>query len=279
MERDLALPFAKMEGAGNDYVYVDGVNDEFDESRGSEIARFVSDRRFGVGSDGLIVLAPSAVAEVRMWMWNADGSRGAMCGNGVRCVAKLASDLGLIASDELRVETDAGIREVRLLFNDDGEVEGARVEMGEVRIDGEPRTFEAAGRHWPYHAADAGNPHAVVFVDGDPSDFPLDEVGSAAQQLPEFPDGVNLELVQVVDRPGGRLRQRTFERGSGETLACGSGATAVACIAMERGLVPGPVVIVELLGGELVIAREDGRLYMSGPARTVFHGEIELPVS
>lgn len=272
-----ALAFTKMEGAGNDYVYVDGIHEEFDETRGSKIAQLVADRRFGIGSDGLIVLAPSTIADVRMLMWNADGSRGSMCGNGVRCVAKLASDLGLVAADEIRVETDAGVREIVLLFGDDGEVDGARVEMGAVTIDTEPRSFAAADRTWPYHAADAGNPHAVVFVGGNPSDFPLRDVGAAAQELSEFPDGVNLELVEVVDKDAGRLRQRTFERGSGETLACGSGATAVACVAMDLGLVPGPVVTVELLGGELVITREGDRIFMEGPARTVFHGEIELP--
>lgn len=269
------IAFTKMEGAGNDYVYVDAIDQEFDLGRGPEIAAFVADRHFGVGSDGLIVLDASSTADVRMHMWNGDGSRGGMCGNGVRCVAKLAYDRGHVSSPELSVETDTGARSVRLLLDDLGTVVGARVDMGEVLIDDEPRSVHVAGRDWSYIAANAGSNHAVIFVDGDPDGLPLAQVGAALQQSEAFPHGVNVEFVAV--RSDGSLRQRTFERGSGETLACGSGATAVACVALATGRVTGSEVRVQLTGGSLIIRREGSSLVMEGPARTVFTGEIGLP--
>ena len=269
------IAFTKMEGAGNDYVYVETFGQEFDLRRGGEIAAFVADRHFGVGSDGLIALGASDVADVRMHMWNADGSRGRMCGNGLRCSAKLAYDLGRISKPELSVETDAGTKDVRLMLDEQGTVVGAQVDMGEVPIDVEPRTVRVAGRDWAYISANAGSPHAVIFVDEDPDDLPLALVGAAVQENEAFPDGVNVELVAVL--ADGSLRQRTFERGSGETLACGSGATAVACVAMATGRVPGPEALVRLTGGSLIVRREGSGLVMEGPARTVFTGEIGLP--
>lgn len=271
------MDFVKMEGAGNDYVYVDAIRDPFDVDRASAIARAVADRNFGVGGDGLIVLAPSAVADVRMLMWNADGRRGSMCGNGVRCLAKLAWDHGHVTRPELSVESDAGVKDVVLTFAQPGQVHGARVGMGEVRVSPAPAVADIAGQSWSYHAVDAGNDHAVIFVDQDPRDCPVVEVGAAFQDLAAFADGVNVEFAQV--QADGSIVQRTFERGSGETLACGTGATAVACVALDLGQVAGPAVTVHLLGGDLTITRDGPAAIMAGPARTVFSGQIELPIN
>ena len=270
------LRFVKMEGAGNDYVYVDAVRAPFPLERASEIARVVADRHAGVGGDGLILLAPSTVAGAvcRMLMWNADGSRGGMCGNGLRCVAKLAYDCGLTSERAFAIETDGGVRRVQLSFDACGEVTGARAELGEVRVDVEPRRVQLLGRSWLYHRGDAGNPHAVVFVDVDPEAVPVGELGPLFQRLAEFPDSANVNFVQVL--ADGSLVQRTYERGSGETMACGSGATTSAACALATGRVPGPRVPVRVRGGCLVIERGDSGLVMEGPARTVFSGEIEL---
>lgn len=271
------MAFTKMEGAGNDYVYVDGFQVEFDIERGGEIARVVADRHFGIGADGLILMAPSSSADLRMVMWNADGSRGTMCGNGIRCLAKLAHDSGVIANGVLVIETDVGPREVALVFGADGDVEGARADMGPVTIASEPGSVEVDGKTYSYHAADVGNPHAVVFVDVHPSTLPVTRIGAVMQESAAFPDGVNVEFVQVV--PPATLIQRTYERGSGETMACGSGATAAACAALELGHIAGNLVTVQLLGGDLTITREGSRVVMEGPARTVFSGEISLPIT
>jgi diaminopimelate epimerase len=270
------LRFTKMEGAGNDYVYVDAFHEPFDLERGSEVARIVADRRFGIGGDGLIVLAESTSADVRMVMWNADGSRGSMCGNGVRCVAKLAHDVGVVKGSSMRVETDCGVKLATLRIDDHGEVTGASVDMGEISVDDSAGVADIGGRTWRFHPADAGNPHAVVFLDEDPAGVPVLEIGAAMQKLAVFPDGVNVEFVSV--RADGSLDQRTFERGSGETLACGSGATAAACAAVRLGKTAGPRVTVHLLGGDLVIDCGGDGAVMEGPARTVFSGEIQLPI-
>jgi diaminopimelate epimerase len=212
-----------------------------------------------------------------MHMWNADGSRGSMCGNGVRCLAKLAFDHGHVSGPALGVETDAGLREVQLLIEAGGQVSGARVHMGEIELPTGVGRAEIGGRVWTYQRACAGNNHAVIFYDGDLEAAPVLEVGAGFQALDEFPDGVNVEFIVVQD--DGSLRQRTFERGSGETLACGSGATAAACVALNTGRVPGPRVRVRLTGGELVIERGAAGVFMEGPARAVFHGTVALPAS
>ncbi|MCA8957851.1 MAG: diaminopimelate epimerase [Planctomycetes bacterium] len=268
-----ALEFVKMHGAGNDYVFVDGIHGVFEPERGPEVARRLSDRHRGVGGDGLIVLARSELADVRMWMWNADGSRGSMCGNGLRCLAKLAHDVGVVGGPLVVVETDAGVRRVELLFEGQTVV-GARADMGRIAVDPQPSRVVAAGHTWELHHVDAGNPHAVVFTDQDPESLPVLEAGAALQQLAGVPGGVNVEFVRV--EGDGGLRQRTFERGSGETLACGSGATAAACAAVLLGLVGGPRVEVRLRGGTLWIEPSDGGAVMEGPATEVFRGRVEL---
>jgi len=267
--------FTKMEGAGNDYVYLDGFTSLPPLDQIPAIARAISDRHFGVGSDGLIVLAPSKLAACRMLMWNADGSRGAMCGNGLRCLAKLAHDLGHVQGLAFAIETDVGQRRVEL-HERDGKVVGARVEMAGVTIDEVARSVTIAGRDWSYYAGDAGNPHAVIFVDEPLEGVPVTSVGAAFQRLTEFGSGVNVEFVGLRSR--GHLEQRTFERGSGETLACGSGATVAALAAVTTGRVPGPTVEVHLRGGVLAITVGETALVMEGPARTVFRGEFDAAV-
>ena len=266
-----ALEFTKMEGAGNDYVYVDGTVAPFDEAAAPALARAISDRHFGVGADGLIVLARSGNADARMLMWNADGSRGAMCGNGIRCLAKLARERGVVGADTMRIETDAGIHEVVLQRDRAGAVVGGRVRFPGARVAPAPARFES----WTYHRADLGNPHAVLFVTGDPDAEDLAAVGAAFQRCPDYPGGVNVEVVQVL--AGGELKQRTFERGSGETLACGTGATAAALVALATGKVAGPRVPVRLRGGTLVVERDGSSLVLEGPARTVFRGSFPWP--
>ncbi len=267
------LRFVKMEGAGNDYVYVNGFVEAFPLDAPVDLVVRLADRHFGVGGDGVILLAPSSRADVRMVMWNADGSRGGMCGNGIRCVAKLAHDEGLVTGDRVRVETEGGIRGIDLVFAAETVV-GARVDMGEVRVETTSRTLSVDGRSYPFLVGDAGNPHAVVFVSEDPAHLPVEAIGRAFQRTPPFTDGVNVEFVRIA--PDGTLVQRTWERGSGETLACGSGATVAALAALRTGRVPGPSIKVRLRGGELTIHVADGRVVMEGPAREVFRGTIDL---
>ncbi len=266
--------FTKMHGAGNDYVYIDGIGQNYSIDLTGSLAEQLADRNKGIGGDGLILLAHSETADCRMVMWNADGSRGAMCGNGVRCLAKFAFDLGHVRSTQLTVETDSGTKVVDLIRNESGTVTGARVDMGKVTVELEPTSIEFEGRTWQYYPGDAGNPHAVIFVDEDPRDVPVDQVGVAMQEVAAFPDGVNVEFIQVCSPTA--ITQRTFERGSGETLACGSGATVAALCAMRTGRVPGPTVTVHLLGGDLQISDRDGAVVMEGPATTVFTGKISV---
>ena len=274
------LQFTKMHGAGNDYVFLDAFDPAthalLDCHDFSVLARRVSNRNFGIGSDGLIVLAPARdrSAAFAMWMWNSDGSRGSMCGNGLRCLVKLACDHGRVQASEFVVETDAGPRRATALRAASGAVTGARIEMGLVTSEREPRLLEALGRTWSIHVADAGNPHAVIFV-SDVELAPVDELGAMLQAHPWFRGGVNVEFVEA--RADGTLVQRTFERGSGETLACGTGACAVASIALSMGRVHGPRIRLQLRGGELsVIVQAAGSLVLEGPAVTVFEGEFEL---
>lgn len=259
------VPFVKMEGAGNDYVHVDALRHPFPLDRAPEFARRWSDRHRGIGADGLIVLLRGERAPVRMAMWNADGSRGAMCGNGLRCVARLAFEHGHVGARRFDVETDSGPRTCELL-------DGDRVctAMGVIRCD-DPVELSLGGRRVVVVPGDAGNPHAVVFV-ADVETAPVHEVGGALQRHARFPDGVNVEFVQVLAPD--RLRQRTFERGSGETLACGTGAAVAATAARARGSVTAPRVAIELRGGTLFAVGDGSSLALEGPARSVFRGEI-----
>ena len=280
----MLMKFTKMQGIGNDYVYVDVTKAPLENA--GEVAKKVSDRHFGIGSDGLILIASSKAADFRMIMYNADGSEGAMCGNGIRCVGKFVYDKGMTDKEDLAIETKSGIKYLHLTVRD-GKVTQVRVDMGEpileaekipVKADkspvmSEPITVE--GRDYLMSAVSMGNPHCVVFIDGHPKDFPLEEIGPGFESHVRFPDRVNTEFIQVVDDH--TLNMRVWERGAAETLACGTGACAAAVAAVLNGYAKSPV-LMHLVGGDLTIEWEgQGRpVYMTGPAETVFEGEIEV---
>ena len=277
------MKFTKMQGLGNDYVYVNCFEEKIENP--SELAVKVSDRHFGIGSDGLILIRPSEVADFRMTMFNADGSESEMCGNGIRCVGKYVYDYGLTDKTEVSVETLAGIKYLKFLIKD-GKVDMVTVNMGEpilkpelVPVVGEgdaviDSPIEVDGKEYKMTCVSMGNPHSVVFVD-DVDNFPLHEVGPLFEHHKAFPRRVNAEFCQVIDRTHARMR--VWERGTGETLACGTGtcATAVACILNGK---TEDEVTITLLGGDLIIRwdREENVIYMTGPARVVFDGEIDV---
>lgn len=277
------MKFTKMQGLGNDYVYVNCFEEKIENP--SELAVKVSDRHFGIGSDGLILIRPSEVADFRMTMFNADGSESEMCGNGIRCVGKYVYDYGLTDKTEVSVETLAGIKYLKFLIKD-GKVDMVTVNMGEpilkpelVPVVGEgdaviDSPIEVDGKEYKMTCVSMGNPHSVVFVD-DVDNFPLHEVGPLFEHHKAFPRRVNAEFCQVIDRTHAKMR--VWERGTGETLACGTGtcATAVACILNGK---TEDEVTVTLLGGDLIIRwdREENVIYMTGPARVVFDGEIDV---
>jgi diaminopimelate epimerase len=281
------MRFTKMHGCGNDYVYVDGWRETLPADLPA-LARAVSDRHTGIGADGLIIVGPSAVAQAKMTMFNADGSQSEMCGNGIRCAGKLAHDHGHVPGDVVRMETGAGVLELTLLRQGDI-VTGASVLMGPPRLtpaavpvqhDGPgpllPLDLSVAGHQCRVLAVGMGNPHAVLVVD-DPETFPVHEIGPLIERHPRFPRRTNVEFIcRLPDEHGlPVLRQRTWERGSGETQACGTGACATAVAAMLLGLIPGREAIVRLNGGDLRIAwpDADAQVRMTGPAVTVFSGE------
>ncbi len=277
------MKFTKMQGLGNDYVYVNCFEEKVENP--SELAVKVSDRHFGIGSDGLILIRPSEVADFRMTMFNADGSESEMCGNGIRCVGKYVYDYGLTDKTEVSVETLAGIKYLKFLIKN-GKVDMVTVNMGEpilkpefVPVVGEgdaviDSPIEVDGKEYKMTCVSMGNPHSVVFVD-DVDNFPLHEVGPLFEHHKAFPRRVNAEFCQVIDRTHARMR--VWERGTGETLACGTGtcATAVACILNGK---TEDEVTITLLGGDLIIRwdREENVIYMTGPARVVFDGEIDV---
>lgn len=277
------MKFTKMQGLGNDYVYVNCFEEKIENP--SELAVKVSDRHFGIGSDGLILIRPSEVADFRMTMFNADGSESEMCGNGIRCVGKYVYDYGLTDKTEVSVETLAGIKYLKFIIKD-GKVDMVTVNMGEpilkpelVPVVGEgdaviDSPIEVAGKEYKMTCVSMGNPHSVVFVD-DVDNFPLHEVGPLFEHHKAFPRRVNAEFCQVIDRTHAKMR--VWERGTGETLACGTGtcATAVACILNGK---TEDEMTITLLGGDLIIRwdREKNVIYMTGPARVVFDGEIDV---
>ena len=281
----MRLPFTKMHGIGNDYVYVDAFATSVPDP--ARVARIVSPRHTAVGSDGLILIAPSSVADCRMEMYNADGSRGDMCGNGIRCVAKYAWEHGLARKNPMTIETDAGIKTLELEVRG-GAVDRVRVDMGppelepaRVPIDAPEKMidapFEIDGREWRITCVSMGNPHCVIFVDTTET-APVTALGPRIEHHPLFPRRVNVEFVQLLAAaPANRLRMRVWERGSGETHACGTGACAVAVAAVLTGRGTREV-DVELLGGTLHIewSQADGRVYMTGGATEVFSGEIDV---
>ena len=279
------MNFTKMHGLGNDYVYVDCTKREL--KKPEEIARFVSDRHFGIGSDGLILIKRSEVADFYMDMYNADGSKGEMCGNGIRCVAKYVYDYGLTDKKELTIETLAGIKELVLTIEED-KVAKVRVNMGApilasekipVLASKEPVVKEPIvvdDKEWEMTCVSVGNPHAIVFLEEPVSTFPIEKVGPSFEHHKRFPNRINTEFVEVINRD--RIKMRVWERGANETFACGTGACASVVAAILNGYC-NKKVTVELLGGELEIEWKDADngIYMTGSATTVFDGQITLP--
>ncbi len=277
------MKFTKMEGLGNDYVYVNCFQETVDNP--SEVAQKVSDRHFGIGSDGLILIKPSEVADFRMDMYNADGSQAEMCGNGIRCVAKYVYDYGLTDKTSISVETLAGIKYLDLQVTD-GKVSLITVNMGSpelipdkipvisdsTKVIDEP--IEVDGTTYKMTCVSMGNPHCIVFVD-DTVSFPLETVGPLFENHERFPKRVNTEFIQLLDRK--TVNMRVWERGSGETLACGTGACASAVACILNGLTEDEITL-HLLGGDLIVRwnQEENLVYMTGPARVVFDGEIAL---
>ncbi len=278
------MKFTKMQGAGNDYVYVNGFEERVESPE--HVAVRVSNRNFGIGSDGLILILPSDKADVRMRMFNADGSESEMCGNGIRCVAKYAYDHGLVAKKEITAETGAGILTLQMTTNNSNKVEKVRVNMGVPRLTRAeiPMIGDAPQRvvaeplnilHTTFHitCVSMGNPHCVIFVD-DVESFQVGKYGPLIENHELFPRRTNVEFVQVISR--NEVRQRTWERGAGETLACGTGASAV-CVAGALNGLTEKKILNHLAGGDLELEwAEDGNVYMTGPAVEVFSGEIDL---
>lgn len=266
------MKFTKMQGIGNDYVYVNCFEETVEDP--GRISRLVSDRHFGIGSDGLILICPSDKADCRMRMYNEDGSEGAMCGNGIRCVGKYAYDHGIVDKKRITVETLGGIKELDMQV-EDGRVVSVSVDMGVPELTGElPEKITVDGQELEFTGISVGNPHAVYFMDEIDS-LDLEKIGPAFEHHERFPDRVNSEFIRLIDR--NHIQMRVWERGSGETWACGTGATASAVAAMMLGLTE-DTVQVQLKGGSLEIHwdRESGHAFMTGPAVEVFHGEIDL---
>lgn len=264
------LHFTKMEGLGNDYVYLNCLEHTPDNL--PDLARTLSDRHFGVGADGLICICSSQIADVRMRMFNADGSEGEMCGNGIRCVGKYAYDKGLVQKNELTVETKAGIKRLWLIVKD-STVAAATVDMGEPNV-GRCITAPVKEKDYTIYPVSVGNPHAVLFLP-EIENLELNILGPQIECHPMFPNRTNVEFVKCIDRT--HLTMRVWERGSGETLACGTGATAVLAAAATLGLCEREALI-RLRGGELSLRwdTKDDHIYLTGPARTVFEGEFAL---
>lgn len=278
------IQFTKMQGAGNDYVYVNCLDGMIDNV--NEAARIISDRHFGVGSDGLVLICPSDKADFRMDMYNSDGSQAEMCGNASRCVGKYVHDKGLTDKTVITLETLAGIKTLELTLDDKGETTAVRVNMGAPELDPAKipiaddskdfidREIEVDGKKWRVTGVSMGNPHAVTFID-DVDGLDIEKIGPRFENDPLFPRRVNTEFACV--RGDKTIRMRVWERGAGETLACGTGACATLVAAALCGLVENEADL-ELTGGTLHIEwdRESNNVYMTGPAEFVFEGEITV---
>ena len=277
------MKFTKMHGLGNDYVYVNCFEEKIDNP--PAVARYVSDRHFGIGSDGLIMINPSKVADFEMEMYNADGSRGEMCGNGIRCVAKYVYDYGLTDKTQISVETLGGIKYLDLTV-EDGKVALVRVDMGKPELKAElipivsdneqvlDEPIEVDGKEYRMTGVSMGNPHTVIYVD-DVKNLDLESIGPKFENHKRFPKRINTEFVRCIDRH--TVEMRVWERGSGETLACGTGACAVAVASILNNLTDTQVTV-KLLGGDLQIEwdKEKDRVFMTGPATVVFDGVIDI---
>lgn len=277
------MEFTKMEGCGNDYVYVNGFINKIDNP--NKLSEFVSDRHFGIGSDGLIVINPSDKADFRMSMYNADGSEGKMCGNGIRCVAKYVYDNNMTDKTTITVETLSGIKTLVLNVEND-KVKTVRVDMGspvivakevpvlseKEQVIDEPIVID--DKEYKITCVSMGNPHAITFID-DIEHLDIEYIGPKFEHNSIFPDRINTEFIQIIDR--NTIKMRVWERGSGETLACGTGACASVVACVLNNLTENKVTV-KLLGGDLFIEynREENKVYMTGPARVSFVGNIEV---
>lgn len=277
------MKFTKMEGLGNDYIYVNCLQETVENPK--EFAIKYSDRHFGIGSDGLIMICPSEVADFRMDMYNADGSQSEMCGNGVRCVGKYVYDYGLTDKTTVSIETLAGIKYLDLTI-ENGKVSLITVDMGEpeliadkvpVLVDSEQAIdtpIVVNNKEYRMTCISMGNPHAVIFVDS-VKDLPMEEIGPLFENHSVFPNRTNTEFIEVLSDT--EVNMRVWERGSGETLACGTGAcaSAVACVLNHKTQ---NTITLHLLGGDLKVKwdRDTNKVYMTGPAKVVFDGEVEI---
>ena len=272
--------FTKMHGAGNDYIYFDCLKEEFPDP--SSAAVRLSDRHKGIGGDGIVLICPSSVAYARMRMFNADGSEGNMCGNAIRCVGKYLFDNGIVKKHSLDIETKSGIKHL-FLYEKDGKTDRVRVDMGAASFEPQAipvrssqpivgKRMDVAGGEYEITCVSMGNPHCVLFLP--PDDLDLEKLGPKFENDPLFPERVNTEFVQKIGENA--LKMRVWERGSGETMACGTGACAAAAAACACGICErGKDILVRLRGGDLVINVSD-TVTMTGEAVTVFTGEIEL---
>ncbi len=279
------MKFTKMHGIGNDYVYVNCFEETVENPE--RVSELISDRHFGIGSDGLVLIMPSDKADFRMRMFNADGSEGMMCGNATRCIGKYVYDKGMTDKTEITLETKSGIKKLKL-FPENGKVKTVLVDMGKAIIkpaeipvlaDGEDfisRKIEVNGNEETVTCVSMGNPHCVIFTDKNVDDFELEKIGPSYENHPLFPERINTELANVID--GNTVKMRVWERGSGETWACGTGACATAVAACLNGHCKRDEEIrLMLRGGDLFITyKSDGTVLMRGPATTVFDGEIDI---
>lgn len=274
-----------MHGIGNDYIYVDGFKESCEDW--GELSIKLSDRHFSVGGDGVIVILPSKVADFRMRMFNADGSEGKMCGNGSRCVAKFCHDKGLTDKTVFTLETLAGIKTLTCHLNDKGETETVTVDMGRAKFSAPlvpvvwdkpevvSETLNLPCGEWKITCVSMGNPHCVTFINEDPKSLDLEKIGKEFEFNPIFPERVNTEFIRVIDDK--TLEMRVWERGSGETLACGTGACATVAAAVKNGICrQEEEITVKLLGGNLYITcHEDYSITMRGAAAFAFEGEVD----
>ena len=280
----MKIEFTKMQGCGNDYVYIDGATQKIPQERKPDFVLKMSDRHFGIGGDGVIFINPSDEADFEMEMYNADGSRAQMCGNGIRCVAKFVYDKHLTDQTEITVVSAGSVKKLKLYVTD-GRVERVRVNMGrpilkasEIPVlSDEEQVLNwpvfVADRQWKMSCVSMGNPHAVVLAE-DVASLPLTEIGPKFENHSMFPERVNTEFIRILDR--NTIELRVWERGSGETLACGTGCCAAVAACVLNGLTERSVAV-RVLGGELQIEWDEntGEIFMTGPAETVFEGQVE----
>lgn len=280
------MKFTKMHGCGNDYIYIDCFKENVEDEKKAAI--FLSDRHFGVGGDGIILIKKGTKADFEMVMYNADGSRGAMCGNGIRCVAKYVYDNKLTDSKSISIESMGAVKYIDVKTEDD-KVVSARVDMGAPILDASRipvntkkekvinEDINLGGRDFKMTCVSMGNPHAVMFIDESPRDFDLNYYGALFESNTDvFPDRVNAEFARIIDRKN--IEMRVYERGTGETLACGTGTCATVVAAILNGLTDNDVTV-HLLGGDLEISwsgNENDSVFMTGPATFVFTGEIDI---